>query len=310
MQNYIWLKFRFKLNGLIRFVYHSVIKYSKDSRPSSYPYISGDGFRKFADHVFEDKKTFNADQTVQKNIFNAEDVKQGDVVFLDARSIFVFFNEFHPKIKNKYILISHNADVSIGVNEAKLVDEKIIKWFGQNVNISHPKIIPIPIGLENLYYYNNGIISYFNNLKKIIVNKKNEILFGFNVNTNPAERIEAKKVLQHCSVCKEIGFKLNSINYLKLLNNYKFVASPPGNGLDCHRTWEAMCLRVIPIVKRSVAMDYFFSIGIPLWIIDDWSEIVELKELTLEKKYNDLRGRFNCKALFMDYWFGEIKRLY
>ena len=31
--------------------------------------------------------------------------------------------------------------------------------------------------------------------------------------------------------------------------HFAFVASPSGNGLDCHRTWEALLLRSIPIVK-------------------------------------------------------------
>jgi hypothetical protein len=33
--------------------------------------------------------------------------------------------------------------------------------------------------------------------------------------------------------------------------NYAFVASPYGGGPDCHRTWEALILGCIPIVKSS-----------------------------------------------------------
>ena len=32
---------------------------------------------------------------------------------------------------------------------------------------------------------------------------------------------------------------------------YAFVASPPGNGFDCHRTWEALVLGCIVIVQNS-----------------------------------------------------------
>ena len=32
---------------------------------------------------------------------------------------------------------------------------------------------------------------------------------------------------------------------------FAFVASPPGNGFDCHRTWEALILGCIVIVQNS-----------------------------------------------------------
>ena len=43
-----------------------------------------------------------------------------------------------------------------------------------------------------------------------------------------------------CSFCA----KMWSQHYAK----YQYVLSPPGHGLDCHRTWEAMLLGAIPIV--------------------------------------------------------------
>jgi len=284
------------MNGFIRFVHRFIIKYSKDNRPSSYPYISGDSFRKLADHIY-----------TTDNNFVSENVKYRDVVFVETDKVKFFFSEVHHKINNKYILITHNSDLSVDGELSELADKKIIKWFGQNVAVKHTKIVPIPIGLENLYYYDNGIINYFNFFKNKIINKKNKILFGFSVNTNSSERIPAYDFFKNSMISEEIDFKLNSFNYLKLLNGYKFVASPPGNGLDCHRTWEAMYLKVVPIVKRSVAMEYFFSIGLPLWIVDSWDEIKGFDEKSLENKYNDLKKRFNSSVLYMDYWANQIK---
>lgn len=284
------------MNGFIRFVHRFIIKYSKDNRPSSYPYISGDSFRKLADHIY-----------TTDNNFVSENVKYRDVVFVETDKVKFFFSEVHHKINSKYFLVTHNSDISVDSELSDLVDEKIIKWFGQNVTVNHPKIVPIPIGLENLYYYDNGIINYFNFFKNKTINKKNKILFGFSVNTNSSERIPAYDFFKNSMVSEEIDFKLNSFNYLKLLNGYKFVASPPGNGLDCHRTWEAMYLKVVPIVKRSVAMEYFFSIGLPLWIVDSWDEIKGFDEKSLENKYDDLKKRFNSRVLFMDYWVNQIK---
>jgi hypothetical protein len=53
--------------------------------------------------------------------------------------------------------------------------------------------------------------------------------------------------------------------------DYAFEMSPHGNGLDCHRTWEAILLKTVPIVKTS-SLDSMYD-GLPVVIVEDWSEI-------------------------------------
>lgn len=54
-------------------------------------------------------------------------------------------------------------------------------------------------------------------------------------------------------------------------SHYQFVVSPHGNGLDCHRTYEAIALGCIPIVKRSGISDLFLKL--PVLVLDDWDEM-------------------------------------
>jgi len=95
--------------------------------------------------------------------------------------------------------------------------------------------------------------------------------------------------------------------YLKALAGHRFVASPEGNGLDCHRTWEALYLGTIPIVLHSRAMEYFRDLGLPILLIDNWPELANYDEVTLEKKYQELIARKNDSALSLDYWSEQIK---
>ncbi|MCL5070245.1 MAG: hypothetical protein M1308_05030 [Actinobacteria bacterium] len=148
----------------------------------------------------------------------------------------------------------------------------------------------------------------FNKLKKKEVNKKNKVLFGFSIQTNPSERQNAYNYFTSNGLFEEIKIKINSKRYLNLLKTYKFVASPQGNGLDCHRTWEAIYLGVIPIVKKSVAMEYFAENGLPIWIVDDWAYLDFINEDILEMKYKGFCSRSsNKEIIFMDYWLKKIK---
>lgn len=263
--------------------------------PSSSPYISGDGFRSLADHVFDMDSTINP-QTVQR----------GDIVFVQSSRIKRFFTKVHPRIDNPYVLITHNGDENINEEYVKFIDGKIIHWFAQNCLIKHERITPIPIGIENKWYYLHGIPKYFEKLKRRDVIKQNKIFYKFNVNTNKTERGVALSTLKKNQFAKTCADWNESFFYLSSLQNFFFVASPPGNGLDCIRTWEAMYLKVVPIVKRSVMTEYFYSLGLPLWIIDSWSELDCYGEKELCEKYETFKHGFENEALKLDYWIDEI----
>ena len=53
--------------------------------------------------------------------------------------------------------------------------------------------------------------------------------------------------------------------------DFLFEISPQGNGLDCYRTWEALLLQTIPIV-RSSTLDPLYD-GLPVAIVDSWEDV-------------------------------------
>jgi len=55
------------------------------------------------------------------------------------------------------------------------------------------------------------------------------------------------------------------------MTEFAFVLSPFGNGMDCHRTWEALLCGCIPIVRSSVFNELFE--GLPVLIVEKWSDI-------------------------------------
>ncbi len=272
-----------------------LVAHSGNPRPSSYPYVSGDTFRAIADHIHDDLKTVDTSK-----------VKEADIIFVKISYIKEFFEKIHPHIKFPYKLITHNGDILIDEKLSTYADEKIIKWYGQNVTINHPRIVPLPIGLENISYCNSGLPKYFNRLRIKSLPKKNRILFGFNIMTNKEKRQQAENVLLFLPVADKIQGWPGAKKYLELAASYAFVASPEGNGIDCHRTWEALYLGAVPIVTSSPVTEHFKSIGFPLFVIKDWKELCGLTENDLKKKYHELQDSFDKSLLRADYWFNLI----
>lgn len=272
------------------------MKLTGNTRPHSYPRISCDTFRWLSDHVYDE---------IDKNT-KIVNIKKGDIIFVSSFFIDEFFKFIHPKLKNKYVLITHTGIEAIDGKSMKYIDDKIIHWFGKNVLINHPKITPIPIGLENLWKYGTGIISLFDRLNKIkIKEKKNNILYHFKIATNKKERQKAYDYIIKHSLAETFEHKQCPPIYLKKLIQYKFILSPPGAGEECHRTWEALYLDVVPIVKKCAATQYFQSLGLPIWNVEEWSDLDNINQEFLNQKYNEL-NKTNKKAIFMDFWIHKI----
>lgn len=261
---------KYYINAIKRKVYDFL-----NINPGSEPFISGDTFRKYSTHILDKKVKFDP-----------SNVKYNDVVFVQSDMLDIYFNTYHPHIQNKYILITHNSDENITNKYVQYIDDQIIIWYGRNVNIKHPKIIPLPIGLENLDYFNNGLISDYLKLQNNTNILETKILSAFSVSTNYTERSKALEAIEKNKFATIIKNKITQKEYQKLLVSHKFVLSPEGNGIDCHRTWEAIYANAIPIVKRSNFTEYFNDL--PILILDDFNEINNYSQSDLDELYNQI----------------------
>jgi len=266
-------------------------------RPDSFSYLSGDGFRQIVDWVYDETGTCEP-----------SDVKEGQLVFLKADKVEEWFENIHPKINHRYTLISHNSDYNITESDLNFIDDKIIHWYAQNVKVVHPKLTPIPIGINNLYLNYTERPSLFRKLNRIIPVRKNRIIFAFSISTNPIERQPAHDVLTLSPVADNTEWIRDRYRYLRTVMNYKFIAAPDGNGNDDPRRWQAMYVGVVPIVTRTASMEYFKNLGLPMYIIDDWRELTKLEEKDLERIYNELKDGFGRAELYADFWVDKIKK--
>ena len=93
-----------------------------------------------------------------------------------------------------------------------------------------------------------------------------------------------------------------NISHKKQLE-YAFVLSPFGCGYDCHRTWEALVLGCIPIIKHS-GLDKLFD-ELPVLLIDKWSDVTEERLIITVEKYKNTVWNYN--KLTQSYWINLIK---
>jgi hypothetical protein len=67
--------------------------------------------------------------------------------------------------------------------------------------------------------------------------------------------------------------------FLKRMKECKFVLCPRGNAIDCHRNWETIYMRRVPVMKRYPYLEHLFE-EYPVLFVDDYSQVTE--ELLIE----------------------------
>jgi hypothetical protein len=256
----------------------------------------------------------------------------------DGMSIYVcsdllqFFLEYIlPKINKRFVLVSGDSDLCVpleafekqGQNFLNLINSQyLVKWFVQNTRLQfYNKIIQLPIGLDYHTISNNPSSNWKLPEESSYPRDQELVLVNLREKAKPFYERIPKIYVNFSKGNDRFGHRktsLESINpHLLEINdtftprtlnwnttiNYTFVLSPFGNGMDCHRTWEALCLGSIPIVKAPNFKKMFQDL--PVLVVNDWKEIN--KEL-LDSTINTFKNtEFNYDKLTLKYWVNKIK---
>ncbi len=277
----------------MKFFFITLERFPNIFRPSSKPFISGDTFRSFANHIFDETKSFDPKK-----------VMENDIVFLSSSVIKTYFKIQHPFISKNYYLITHNSQTNINDYIEKYLDEKIKHWYSINLELGeNDKVSLIPLGLENLRRLRYGRRKWFS-IKT--TKKSNFILCSFSDYSNYEERKNIKKIANSLKLVDVIDFQ-STENYFQILSGYKFIICPPGRGFDTTRIWESLLLDVFPIFVKNKFTLNLKLLNTPGLYLDSWEDLTQISEETLNKEYKKLLNMEYKHLTSYDYWYKKIK---
>jgi hypothetical protein len=260
-------------------------------RISSYPFLSGDFFLNTSTAYV----LANGDKFLGGNQLNlSKDILFLERALADSPNVRSFARQF------KVILI-HNGDTWLDEERIHGMTTGSNYIFSTNAS-KGPFWEPLPIGIENAHHRRNGSIHYYHyrpNYFETLVKGKS-VLVSFNVSTNPEQRL---RISEACCLAGFPNLKLKVSEYRKQLSMSRFVICPPGNGVDCHRTWEAFYHKTIPVIERK---SYLFShIKLPVLICEDISDFLALTEGQKLEQYNLIHSH-SYPAIYCDWWIARI----
>ena len=208
----------------------------------------------------------------------------------------------------RFIIFTGFEDTPIDKFIFDKIPENVIKIFASNAISFGNKVNAIPYGLQRkMNFTDNRQEILLDLIKRNFETQPEKLLYiNHNVNTNISERGNISELFSNKTWVSINLERLDYLNYLNKIKQHKFMICPSGNavGCECHRDWEVLYMRRVPIVKESVYLREIFK-GFPVLFVKDFADVsekllIENNHLFEESKKLDL-NKLDMEILYNTY---------
>lgn len=256
---------------------------------NSSPFLSGDAFADAADYQAFPPR-------FRKNQNSRNTISEAKVMFCPGHLAREFISDNLNQIAAR-VLIFGNSDEEFSQIDFAL-PPSVRHIFIQNYLSRNSEMITgIPIGLENLRLGNNG-------RPNLILNSKpkgsNSILVGpFSMTHAERKEFDINELMAEPRI-NFLDSRISTKQYSGIAQNFRFIASPRGNGIDTHRFWETLYRGSIPIVKDSIWRQNFKFLEGRIAVTETWAAREILKSVD-SVEYQNIDPR-TIRELWWPYW--------
>lgn len=264
------------------------------------------------------------------------------VLWVRVDSLDDFAKAVLPRLEEPVVLVTGASDYSPiahapSASAAILESGMILHWFCSQPDFpsQEGKVTPIPLGVP--YPYRNDIhfvkpwyalrrhitkrydiAEYDRRLAALVrqrqpAHKRRLAALGdFALNNSSRSgrlgetRAEVAEILEDSGCVHFPKAAVQPLQLYETYGHYAFVVSPFGRAMDCYRTWEALMMGAVPIVRRSPIARVFE--GLPVAIVDDWREVTSQK---LGEWAEHFSGAWDDgsvdEKLSLDHWVKRIR---
>jgi hypothetical protein len=248
------------------------------------------------------------------NLYNKK-----DIIFCKTDYLQKEFD--HIKSKGyPVILLTGNSDINITNDMVEKMPGNVVKWYCQNDLVSHPKLIPIPLGLENIFVskrrghgvaWENARVKHTtlsSNARQKNIEPDKLIYANFDISTNVSHRTSIKDI---CLLQSHITWQEPDLSYPEFIDQvlaHKATLCPAGNGIDTHRLYEVLYCNRIPITVKLGDFAIYKELYhfLPIVVLDNEEQLGDA-ELLSQRIASAQQKKIMPELLNFDYWASAIQ---
>ena len=190
-----------------------------------------------------------------------------------------------------FVIFTNLEDTPITEDIHDLIPENVKGIFGVNAIGFGGKVHPFPYGVQRIIHPSDNRIGILHEMMEKEVNPTKLLYINHAEHTNISERgniREKFEKLKYATVDSRVPYDI----YCQQILNHKFMICPQGNGVDCHRNWEVLYLKRVPIMKKSDYLQELFN-GYPVLWVNDYADITKTLLTNNEHLYDQARNLDN-----------------
>ena len=177
----------------------------------------------------------------------------------------------------KFIIFTNLEDTPI--DDQIRVPDNVLCVSAVNAVAHSDKVIPAPYGVQRRMNLSDMRIEVLQEAMQNIPDAT-KLLYVNHNDSSHQDRIGLKDMFRGWATVQDT--RIDYLNFLSNLSQHKFVLCPRGNAIDCHRNWEVLYMKRVPVMKRYPYLEELFR-DWPVLFVDKYTDITE--DLLLENEH-------------------------
>jgi hypothetical protein len=181
-----------------------------------------------------------------------------------------------------FIIFTGHEDTPIDDHIFEKIPDNVISIFAVNSECFGGKVIPFPYGLQRKLTNVDNRLDIISDMLNYETVPDKLLYVNHSINTNPGERSGINEIYIDKNWASVDRGGIDYKNFLTKIKEHKFMICPIGNAVDCHRNWEVIYMKRVPVMKKNKYLEFLFK-DFPVLFVNDYNEVTE--DLLLKKNY-------------------------
>ena len=204
-----------------------------------------------------------------------------------------------------FIIFTNLEDTPIDDLIHDLIPENVLCISAINAESWGGKVIPAPYALQRQMHPGDNRTQI---IEHIIhdgdIEPSNLLYINHSTYTNPKERVGINEIFDGKYWALVDRERVGYDEFLDRIRSHKFMVCPIGNALDCHRNWEVLFLRRVPVMKRHPYLEELYK-NYPVLFVDKYEDVTE--QLLVENEHLFQKAKtFDFTELSLPYFYDNI----
>ena len=184
-----------------------------------------------------------------------------------------------------FIIFTNLEDTPIDSHIEGNIPSNVLSINAVNAIYNNNKVKPFPYGLQRRLNTSDNRSEIILEMMNIDIDINNLLYINHNISTNK-ERVGLSDLFIDEKWVNVNSDRVDYKTFLTKIKETKFMICPVGNAIDCHRNWEVLYMRRVPIMKKNDYLIKLFS-GFPVLFVDEYSDVTEELLIVNDNLYQD-----------------------